>query len=102
VALLCSALTVATEVAPSVPILAKVVARGWVCSHSARAGTAGSKTVFLPRSGFIATAMDLTAVAAAHRDGELIADCSRAPVLREPQMVGIRRTWQSCLATDLT
>ena len=43
-----------------------------------------------PPSGFIATAMDLTVVAAAQRHGELITHFSRErAVLREPQMMGI-------------
>jgi hypothetical protein len=50
-------------------------------------------TGLLPPSGFIATAMDLTVVTAAQRDGELVADLStECPTLRVSEVVGIRRT----------
>ena len=45
---------------------------------------------FAPPCGFIATAMDLTMMAAAQRHGEFVADFSpECAVLGEPQMMGI-------------
>ncbi len=60
-----------------------------------RAGThTGVDAGLLPPSGFIATAMDLSVMAAAERYGELIAHLApERAVLREPQVVGIR--WSS-------
>jgi hypothetical protein len=59
-----------------------------------RAGWDGRiDTGLLPPSGFIATAMDLTVVTAAQRDGELVADFStECPTLRVSEVVGIRGT----------
>ena len=56
-----------------------------------RAGGDGRiDTGLAPPCGFIAAAMDLTVVAAAQRDGELITHFSpERAVLREPQMMGI-------------
>ncbi len=59
-----------------------------------RAGGNGwiDTSLLLP-SGFITTAMDLTVVTAAQRDGELVADLStECPALRVSEVVGIRRT----------
>ena len=59
-----------------------------------RAGVRGRiDTGVLPPRGFITTAMDLTVVTAAQRDGELVADLStECPALRVSEVVGIRRT----------
>ena len=47
---------------------------------------------FTPPCGFIAAAVNLAMVAAAQRDGELIADlAAERAALREPQVMGIRQ-----------
>lgn len=56
-----------------------------------RAGGAGRiDPGLLPPSGFVATAMDLTVMTAAQRDGELVADLSsECTALGKSEVVGI-------------
>ena len=70
--------------------MSDAVGSGCVFSHSARAGPVGSIPVFFHHPEFVATAMDLTVMTAAQRDGELVADLSsECTALGQSEVVGI-------------